>query len=127
MAVLIDGKKISAQVKDECKERVAKENMDVTLAVIQVGNDPASTVYVGNKKKACEYVGIHSLSYELSEETTEEELLALVEKLNADDTVKRCGWISSAERWGVKYWSAGLCVLYAGGHHSALKEKWCSN
>jgi len=87
MAVLIDGKKISAQVKDECKERVAKENLDVTLAVIQVGNDPASTVYVGNKKKACEYVGIHSLSYELSEETTEEELLALVEKLNADDTV----------------------------------------
>lgn len=87
MAVLIDGKKISAQVKDECKERVAKENMNVTLAVIQVGNDPASTVYVGNKKKACEYVGIHSLSYELSEETTEEELLALVEKLNADDTV----------------------------------------
>ena len=87
MAVLIDGKKISAQVKDECKERVAKENIDVTLAVIQVGNDPASTVYVGNKKKACEYVGIHSLSYELSEETTEEELLALVEKLNADDTV----------------------------------------
>ena len=73
MAVLIDGKKISAQVKDECKERVAKENMDVTLAVIQVRNDPASTVYVGNKKKACEYVGIHSLSYELSEETTEEE------------------------------------------------------
>lgn len=61
--------------------------MDVTLAVIQVGNDPASTVYVGNKKKACEYVGIHSLSYELPEETTEEELLALVEKLNADDTV----------------------------------------
>ena len=86
MAVLIDGKKISAQVKDECKERVTKENLDVTLAVIQVGNDPASTVYVGNKKKACEYVGIHSLSYELSEETTEEELLALVEKLNADDT-----------------------------------------
>ena len=55
MAVLIDGKKISAQVKDECKERVTKENLDVTLAVIQVGNDPASTVYVGNKKKACEY------------------------------------------------------------------------
>ena len=78
MAVLIDGKKISAQVKDECKERVAKENMDVTLAVIQVGNDPASTVYVGNKKKACEYVGIHSLSYELSEETTEEESKTVV-------------------------------------------------
>lgn len=152
MAVLIDGKKISAQVKDECKERVAKENMDVTLAVIQVGNDPASTVYVGNKKKACEYVGIHSLSYELPEETTEEELLALVEKLNADDTVngilvqlplpshinedkviqtispkKDVDGFHPQERWCVKYWSAGLCVLYAGGHHSALKEKWCSN
>ena len=87
MAVLIDGKKISAQVKDECKERVAKENMDVTLAVIQVGNDPASTVYVGNKKKACAYIGIESLAYELPEETTEEELLSLIEKLNADTQV----------------------------------------
>ena len=87
MAKLIDGKLISAQVKDECRERVAKEGLYVTLAVIQVGNDPASTVYVGNKKKACEYIGIHSLSYELPEETTEEELLALVEKLNQDDSV----------------------------------------
>ena len=87
MAKIIDGKQISAQVKDECKEKVAKENLEVTLAVIQVGNDPASTVYVGNKKKACEYIGIHSLSYELPEETSEEELLALVEKLNHDNTV----------------------------------------
>lgn len=87
MAKLIDGKMIAAQVKDECKEKVAREKLDVTLAVIQVGNDPASTVYVGNKKKACEYIGIHSLSYELPEETTESELLALVEKLNVDDTV----------------------------------------
>ena len=87
MAKLIDGKLISAQVKDECRERVAKEGLDVTLAVIQVGNDPASTVYVGNKKKACEYIGIHSLSYELPEETTEEELLAMVERLNQDDSV----------------------------------------
>ncbi len=87
MAKLIDGKLISAQVKDECREREAREGLDVTLAVIQVGNDPASTVYVGNKKKACEYIGIHSLSYELPEETTEEELLALVEKLNQDDSV----------------------------------------
>lgn len=75
MAKLIDGKQISAQVKNECRERVAKEGLDVTLAVIQVGNDPASTVYVGNKKKACEYIGIHSLSHELPEDTTEEELL----------------------------------------------------
>ncbi len=87
MAKIIDGKKISAQVKDECRERVAKEGLDVTLAVIQVGNDPASSVYVGNKKKACEYMGMHSLSYELPEETTEEELLALVEKLNRDEKV----------------------------------------
>lgn len=87
MAKIIDGKKISAQVKDECRERVAAEGLDMTLAVIQVGNDPASAVYVGNKKKACEYTGMHSLSYELPEETTEEELLALVEKLNQDEKV----------------------------------------
>lgn len=87
MAKLIDGKKISAQIKDECRARVEKEGLDVTLAVIQVGDDPASTVYVGNKKKACEYIGIHSLSYELPEETTERELLELVEKLNDDENV----------------------------------------
>ena len=52
MSIRIDGKQISAQIKDELKERVEKENLEVTLAVIQVGNDPASTVYVGNKKKA---------------------------------------------------------------------------
>ena len=50
MSIRIDGKQISAQIKDELKERVEKENLEVTLAVIQVGNDPASTVYVGNKK-----------------------------------------------------------------------------
>lgn len=87
MAVLIDGKEIARQVKDECRERVQKEGLDVTLAVIQVGDDPASTVYVGNKKKACEYIGIRSVSYELPEETTEEELLEIVKNLNADDTV----------------------------------------
>ena len=87
MAKRIDGKAISAMVKDECKERVRAEGIEATLAVIQVGNDPASAVYVGNKKKACEYTGMHSLSYELPEETTEEELLALVEKLNQDEKV----------------------------------------
>lgn len=87
MATIIDGKKISAEVKEECRERVAKEGLDVTLAVIQVGNDPASTVYVGNKKKACEYIGIHSLAYELPEKTTEKELLELVEELNQNDLV----------------------------------------
>ena len=87
MAKIIDGKHISNQVKDECKTRVAKEGLDVTLAVIQVGTDPASTVYVGNKKKACEYIGIKSVSHELPEETTEEELLTLVKKLNEETDV----------------------------------------
>lgn len=85
MAKLIDGKKISGEIKDELKEKVAqlkKKGVEVTLAVIQVGNDPASTVYVGNKKKACAYIGINSLAYELPEETTQEELLDLVRQLN---------------------------------------------
>lgn len=90
MAKLIDGKQISLQIKEELKEKVAKyreEGTTICLAVIQVGNDPASSVYVGNKKKACEYIGIKSLAYELEENTTEEELLDLIEKLNKDDSV----------------------------------------
>ena len=90
MAELIDGKKISQDIKDEVKEKVAKlgeEGIEVSLAVILVGNDPASSVYVNNKKKACEYTGIKSLSYELPEETSEEELLSLIAKLNEDDKV----------------------------------------
>ena len=54
----------------QLQHNVFRDGKEITLAVIQVGNDEASTVYVGNKKKACEYIGIHSLSYELSEETT---------------------------------------------------------
>lgn len=90
MAQIIDGKVISTKVKDELKEKVAKlksEGKEICLAVIQVGNDPASSVYVGNKKKACEYIGIKSLAYELPEETTEEELLSIIDKLNKDDSV----------------------------------------
>lgn len=85
MAKIIDGKKISQEIKDELKEKVAQlkeQGINICLAVIQVGNNPASTVYVGNKKKACAYVGIESLAYELPEETTEEELLKLVQELN---------------------------------------------
>lgn len=85
MAQIIDGKAISAQIKDELKQKVSDikaQGKEITLAVIQVGTDPASTVYVGNKKKACEYIGIRSLAYELSEETTEQELLALIDGLN---------------------------------------------
>ncbi|MCR4690836.1 MAG: bifunctional methylenetetrahydrofolate dehydrogenase/methenyltetrahydrofolate cyclohydrolase FolD [Lachnospiraceae bacterium] len=87
---LIDGKMISGMIKDEVKEQVEKlkqQGKEVTLAVILVGNDPASSVYVGNKKKACEYTGIRSESYELPEDTTQEKLLALVEELNGRDDV----------------------------------------
>lgn len=87
MANLIDGKKISKEIKDELKAKVEqykKEGKECSLAVIQVGNDPASSVYVGNKKKACEYIGIGSVSYELPEKTTEQELLDLIAKLNND-------------------------------------------
>ena len=90
MAVLIDGKKISADIKDELKietERLKREGTEITLAVVQVGNDPASTVYVRNKKKACEYIGINSLAYELPENTTQEELLSIVNQLNRDPRV----------------------------------------
>ena len=85
MAQLIDGKAISAQIKEEVKEKVAalkEQGREVTLAVIQVGADPASSVYVRNKKKACEYVGVRSLAYELPEETTEEKLLELIREMN---------------------------------------------
>lgn len=87
MGKRIDGKAISQMVKDELRERVKNEKIDATLAVIQVGDDPASTVYVGNKKKACEYIGIRSLAFELPEETKEEELLDLVRELNEREDV----------------------------------------
>ncbi len=90
MPQIIDGKAISAQIKDEVKEKVSglkAQGKNVCLAVIQVGADPASSVYVGNKKKACAYVGIESLAYELPEETTQEELLSLIRDLNQKDEV----------------------------------------
>ena len=85
MTQIIDGKRISQEIKDELKENVTvlkEQGTEVALAVIQVGNDPASSVYVNNKKKACAYVGMNSLSYELPEETTQEELLSLIGELN---------------------------------------------
>ena len=84
-ATLIDGKAISQQIKDELKEKCSKlkdKGIEVTLAVILVGSDPASLVYVRNKKKACEYIGYNSLSYELPEDTTMEKLLGLIDELN---------------------------------------------
>ena len=90
MSLRIDGKKISSDIKEELKEQVKQlkeEGISVCLAVIQVGNDPASSVYVNNKKKACASIGIESQAYELPEETTQEELLALIDRLNKDDHV----------------------------------------
>ena len=90
MAKIIDGKAISLAVKDEIKaktEELAAKGITVTLAVILVGEDPASQVYVKNKKKACEYCGIRSLSYELPADTTEEKLLELIDELNTRDDV----------------------------------------
>lgn len=90
MAKIINGKEIAQTIKDEMRAEVAELKMKgktCCLAVIQVGNDPASSVYVSNKKKACEYIGIDSLSFELPEQTTQEELLELIDKLNNDKTV----------------------------------------
>ena len=90
MAQLIDGKQISKEIKDELKievEHLKQQGREICLAVVQVGNNPASTVYVNNKKKACAYIGIRSESYELPETITERELLELVERLNTDEKV----------------------------------------
>ncbi|MEE1516472.1 MAG: bifunctional methylenetetrahydrofolate dehydrogenase/methenyltetrahydrofolate cyclohydrolase FolD [Lachnospiraceae bacterium] len=90
MAFIIDGKKISTEIKDETRDKVAElkaQGKEISLAVVQVGDNPASCVYVRNKKKACEYVGIKSVSHELPEETTEAELLDLIDKLNNDDSI----------------------------------------
>lgn len=90
MAKLIDGKKISAAVKDKVKAEVSalkEKGIETCLAVIIVGDDPASKIYVANKERACEYTGIRSLKFALPAGTTMEELLALIDKLNADKTV----------------------------------------
>ena len=91
MALRIDGKKISQLIKEELKENVALQKAEGklgALAVVQVGADPASSVYVRNKKNACAFIGIESLAYELPEETSEEELLSLITELNGNPKVK---------------------------------------
>lgn len=91
MAKIIDGKEVSAQVKEQVKEEAAQlkaaTGLQVGLAVVIVGNNPASRVYVNNKKKACEAVGFQSFEYALEEDTTQEELLELVEVLNENPQV----------------------------------------
>lgn len=90
MAKIIDGKAVSQSVKDRVKaevEKLRENGIEVGLAVVIVGNNQASRVYVNNKKKACEACSINSYEYALPEETTQEELLELVDKLNADEKV----------------------------------------
>lgn len=84
---LIDGKAVSLAVKTAVKDAIEQEEIAPCLAVILVGNDPASRVYVNNKKKACAFCGIRSLEYTLPQETTQEELLALIDRLNQDESV----------------------------------------
>ena len=95
MYQIIDGKKISQEIKDELREKMAElkqKGESRCLAVIQVGDDPASSVYVNNKKKACEYIGIDSESYHLPEETTETELLELT-----DSALRKLGGITDEQ------------------------------
>ncbi len=90
MAKIIDGKAVSQFVKDEVKKEVSalgEKGVSVGLAVIIVGNDPASRTYVNNKKKACEATGIISEEYALPENTTMDELLALIKELNAKKSI----------------------------------------
>ena len=86
-AQIIDGKAVSAAVKEQVKAEMERDKIKAGLAVVIVGNDPASRVYVNNKKKACEFCGITSYEYALPEETTEEQLLELIDTLNEDRNV----------------------------------------
>lgn len=84
---LIDGKAVSAAVKERIKKEIAEKKLQIGLAVVIVGSDQASRVYVNNKKKACDFCGITSYEYAMPEETTEEQLLELVDRLNNDSKV----------------------------------------
>ena len=86
-AKIIDGKAVSAAVKEQVRAEIERDKLDIGLAVVIVGDDPASRVYVNNKKKACEVCGIKSYEYALPAETSEEQLLELIDALNADDKV----------------------------------------
>ncbi len=149
MTQMIDGKAISAKIKEELKAEVGQkkeEGKEICLAVVQVGNDAASCVYVNNKKKACAFVGIKSLAYELEETVSEEELLLLIEKLNQDEKVngilviasfagtyfrgardqcnlsfQGCGWIPSCECRKFMYRKKRISALYTCGHYPAFK------
>ena len=90
MAKILDGKAVSQRIKNELKEQVVRlkeKGVSVGLAVVIVGDDPASRIYVNSKKRACEEIGIYSEEHALPKTTTEQELLALVDKLNNDKNI----------------------------------------
>ena len=84
---IIDGKKVSAYLKDKIAQEVKEKGYKPGLAVIIVGDDPASKIYVSNKKKACDYCGFYSEEYALPQDTTQSELIALIDRLNNDDKI----------------------------------------
>lgn len=84
---LIDGKAIAQKMREELKEEIEKNNLKPGLAIIKVGDDPASEIYVRNKRKACENIGIKSEVYEFKEDVSESDLIACLNKLNNDDTI----------------------------------------
>ena len=87
---LIDGKSVSQKVLDECAlevENISAKGINPGLAVVLVGNDPASKAYVGSKVKACQKLGIHSVKIELPEDTTQEKLLQVIDELNGDSSI----------------------------------------
>ena len=84
---IINGKEVANHIKQQVKEEIENNNLDVTLAVVMVGNDPASKVYVNNKKKACKEVGIKSAEFTLPSSTTEDELLLLIQLLNNNEDI----------------------------------------
>lgn len=90
MATIMDGKALALKIKENLKiktEDLKKAGKQVGLAVIVAGNNPASRIYVNNKKKDCEYIGINSYEYALSEDVTQEEILSLIDKLNNDEKI----------------------------------------
>ena len=92
MAIILDGKETSKKIKENLKKEVddlKKEGINPKLAVIMVGDDPGSKIYVRNKSIACNEVGIEYEEYLLNEETTMEDLLELINKLNNDKSVNR--------------------------------------
>lgn len=87
MCQIMNGKEVSNHIKQQVKAEIEVDNLDIRLAVVIIGNDPASRVYVNNKKKACEEVGIKSVEYVLPENTDEESLLSLIKMLNDSNCI----------------------------------------